>query len=70
MTNNNTLATIIGFIILFLLYILAAIGLITIGWHLFIIPVFGLKAITFMEALGLIILLMPIKGAMYNQGSK
>jgi len=29
------------------------IGMIMLGWHLFAVPVFGLKEITFLQALGL-----------------
>lgn len=64
---GKILAAIIGVAGLFVVIVLISLLLIKIGWGLFMVPVFGLADLTWMQALGFSLLAAAFKPSSYSK---
>lgn len=67
---SKFMAAVIGVVGLFLIVILINLFFIKLGWGLFVVPVFGLPELTWMQALGFSFLAAAFKPSSFKSESK
>lgn len=67
---SNFMTAIIGVATIFLIVILTSLFFIKLGWSLFVVPVFGLPELTWMQALGFSFLAAAFKPSSFKSESK
>lgn len=67
---SKFIAAIVGIVSIFLIVILISLFFIKLGWSLFVVPVFGLPELTWMQALGFSFLAAAFKPSSFKSESK